>query len=295
MWKLNTKIFKYTAIVLVLGVFLGAGYFMVFYKNFGDPRVALEASTDFTYTQAFLQNNSAEKPVLSTAEVPAVKIPIIIYHSVRPHIPGESIMQDRFDITPELFEEQLIYLRDHKYTTISMDEVARDTKEGTTTPTQKPVALTFDDGLVNQYQYAFPLLKKYGMTATFYVYTNPINRGNKRYLSWDEVREMSTTGMTIGSHSLSHSLFKNSTPADIKKEISESKKVIEDNIKKPVTDFAQPFGYTSPEIETVIKEAGYTTARGIPWGTLHSSKDLFHLSGYFTSDNFKDFVRIVGK
>ena len=295
MWRFNAKILKYTAIILVIMGIFGVGYFMVVYKNFGGPRVALEANTDFTNLQALVQNRKEDVPVLSASEKPAVKIPIIIYHSVRPYIPGESIMQDRFDITPELFEQQLIYLRDHKYTTTSMDEVARAIKEGTTTPTQKPVALTFDDGLVNQYQYAFPLLKKYGMTATFYIYTNPINRGNKRYLSWDEVREMSTTGMTIGSHSLSHPLFKNSTPADIKKEISESKKVIEDNIKKPVTDFAQPFGYTSPEIETDIKEAGYTTARGILWGTLHSPKDIFHLSGYFTSDNFKDFVHTVNQ
>jgi len=299
---INMKMLKYAIGILFTLVLLGGIYVMIVYKTFGGPIVALTANTDFTYLESFFEKENTRMPLYATSTAGAIststiahaiKIPIVIYHSVHPYIHGESIMQDRFDITPELFEEQLIYLRDHGYTTVSLDDLARDMKQGTTTTNLKPVALTFDDGLENQHTYAFPLLKKYGMIATFYVYTNPIDRKNKHYLSWDQLREMSSAGMTIGSHSLSHPLFKNSTPLEIQKELTQSKATIERELGKPALHFAQPFGYTSPEIEQAIKEAGYVTARGVRWGTIHGEEDRYYLNGYFTSDNFKDFVRIV--
>lgn len=266
------------------------------YRTFGGPKVALAVNTDFNYLENFFQEEpEGEVIATSTPEVPAIKVPIIIYHSVRPYIPGESIIQDRWDITPELFEQQLIYLRDNGYTTISFDTLAADIKMGTTTPIMKPIALTFDDGWENQYKYAFPLLKKYHMVATFYVYTNPVNHTNAHFLSWDQLREMSVAGMTIGSHTLSHPFFKNSSSADIREEIFESKKVLEGELKKPILHFAQPFGYTSPKIEAFIKEAGYVSARGTHKGSMLTQSDLFDLRGYFTSDNFNDFVYILNR
>src|SRR5260221_187102 len=105
-------------------------------------------------------------------EVPArsaLKIPIFIYHSVRPVTPTDSDEVRSYEITPELFEQQLKYLQDNGYTTITLDQVAADLKNGITSPITKPVVLTFDDGWHNQYKYAFPLLKKYHMTGTFYI------------------------------------------------------------------------------------------------------------------------------
>lgn len=273
----------------ILFVFFGGLYFMVQYRTFGGPQTAIVLNADFNYFEHLAQDKPEKLPL----QIGEVKVPIIIYHSIRPHIAGESIMQDRFDITPELFEEQLLYLKNNGYTTISPDILAEDIKNGTTTPIIKPVMLTFDDGWENQYKYGFPLLKKYNMVATFYVYTKPIDANNKHYLSWDQVIEMSNSGMIIGSHTLSHPLMKHSTPIDIRKEIFGSKKVLEDELKKPVLHFAQPFGYTNPEIEIFIKEAGYVTARGTTRATHHSGSDIFHLGGYFISDKFSDFIYII--
>ena len=133
------------------------------------------------------------------------------------------------------------------------------------------------------------------MIATFYVYSNPIDKKRPSYLSWDQLREMSAAGMIIGSHTLSHPLFRNLTVPEIKNEIVKSKKVIESEIGKPVLTFAQPFGYSSPGIEALIKEAGYKTARGTFKGVYHSQADLYNLQGYFTSDNFNDFVYILSR
>ncbi len=277
-------------VVALFLVFSGGVYFLVQYRGIGGPRLAHAMNSEFNYFEQMFQNEP-EKPPLPHA----IKTPIFIYHSVRPYIQGESVMQDRFDITPELFEEQLVYLKDHGFTPITPDALVTDIKMSTTTPVANPVLLTFDDGWENQYKYAFPLLKKYHMVATFYVYTKPIDAKNVHYISWDQLKEMDAAGMTIGSHTLSHPLLKHSTPAEVKKEIFESKKVLEEELGKSVLHFAQPFGFTSPEIETQIQEAGYATARGTTKGVYHAVDSIFHLNGYFISDKFSDFVYVLNQ
>lgn len=288
-------VLKIVIVAIVSTVLVGAGYTMTEYRSFGGARFTRVINSDFSYLENFFQYQREETLAPQTKEVPMVKVPIIIYHSVRPYIQGESILQDRFDVTPEFFEQQLVYLRDNGYTTIGPDELAANIKQGTTTLSRKPVMLTFDDGWENQYKYAFPLLKKYKMKATFYVYTKPIDAHRTSYLSWDQLREMDAAGMIIGSHTLSHALLKHSSSADIHNEIFESKKILERELEKPILNFAQPFGYSTPEIEAAIKDAGYATGRGTHKGVLHSSTDLFNLQGYFVSDNFKDFVYILNR
>ena len=222
----------------------------------------------------------------------ALKIPIFIYHSVRAHIPNESQLQDAYDITPELLERQLAYLQINGYTAITLDQLATDLETGTTSPIAKPVVLTFDDGWQNQYKNAFPLLKKYHMTATFYVFTNPIGK-KPHFLTWDELREMDKAGMTIGDHTLSHPYFRTLPPEEIKIEATESKKILESELGKPVLHFASPFGSTNPQIQQTLKDAGYKTARTTYKGIYHARTDLLKLRGILVSDNFEDFVRAL--
>lgn len=290
---MNFKIPKPSILIpIVLASFFGI-YFLFQNVTLEGPRVALAANTETNYFEDFFRK---EPETISLVEASStVKVPIIIYHSIRPYIPGESALQDRFDVTPELFEQQLVYLRDNGYTPVSIDMLISFTKTGTTTPVKKPVVLTFDDGWENQYTYAFPLLKKYQMVGVFYVYTNPVDKGAVHFLSWNQIKEMSAAGMVIGSHTLTHPYLKELSLDEARKEIFESKKNLETELGKPVLAFAQPFGGTSPEIEALAKEAGYVTARGTVEGVLHSRNDLFNLHGYFVSDNFNDFVNILNQ
>ena len=244
----------------------------------------------FSYFEKSLQNLPENKIVHS-----ALKIPIFIYHSVRPYINGESQIQDDFDVTPELLERQLSYLKDNGYATITLDQFVADIENGTTGKINKPVMLTFDDGWRNQYKYAFPLLKKYGLKATFYVYTNPIDHHKEHFLTWDEIKEMDEAGMTIGSHTVTHPYLSNLPQEALRREIALSKQILEKELGKPVLHFASPFGYIDPQIMQIVKDARYKTARTTYKGIYHTKDDLLQLRGILVGDNFNDFVKVLNR
>jgi len=104
----------------------------------------------------------------ATSSIRSLRIPIMVYHSVRPYIPDESAYQDAYDVTPELLEQELQYLYKHGYQTVTFAAVSEYFEHGPSLP-KKPVILSFDDGWRNQYVYAFPLLQKYGAKGTFFI------------------------------------------------------------------------------------------------------------------------------
>jgi len=217
----------------------------------------------------------------------ALKIPIFIYHSVRPIGLNDSQELKDYEISPALFEQQLKYLQDNKYTTISLDQVAADLKNGNTLPVLKSVVLTFDDGWQNQYTYVFPLLLKYHMIATFYVYTNSI--GTSHFLSWDEIKEMSAAGMLFASHSVSHPYFKSLPLSQVVTEATASKKILEQHLGKPILNFASPFGYTNADIIAILKAAGYATARTTYKGVYQDNP--LRLRGILVTDSLDYFIQ----
>lgn len=230
-------------------------------------------------------------PIVATTTPGSVRVPILIYHTVHPTHSGETLAQIRYNVTPQVFEKQLMYLQDRGYTTISLDQLVSDIQTGTTT-VAKPVVLTFDDGWVDQYTTVLPLLKKYGDSAIFYVYTNPISK-DKRFMTWDEVRALHEAGMTIGSHTLSHPYLSKLTPDQLRREVVDSKHVLEERLGIEVKDFASPFGYSNDAVVALLNEAGYATGRTTYKGTTHSENDVLKLTGYFAPQTMHDFEWIL--
>jgi peptidoglycan/xylan/chitin deacetylase (PgdA/CDA1 family) len=211
---------------------------------------------------------------------------------VRPHIKGESKEQDRYDITPELLMKQLQYLKANGYTTISFDTLADYFDTGKTLPV-KPVILSFDDSWRNQYQNAFPLLVQEKMSATFFVFTNSLNR--KNHLTWNETREMKAAGMEIGSHTKFHPyLDQVASVALLDNEVIGSKKILEESIGT-TTAFAYPFGEHSTSSVNEVKRAGYRVARTILGGNMQSEGEKYTLRGFIVSDDLAEFIRTIEK
>lgn len=227
-------------------------------------------------------------PVLPPEDV---RVPILVYHSVRPHLKKESAYQEIYDVTPELFRRHLEYLKQSGYTAISFSELADYFDDGAPLP-EKPVILTFDDGWKNQYEYAFPLLKEFQTTATFFIFTNAVNRGN--HLTWEQIHEMNDAGISIEAHTKTHPYLKKITdPEELSREIGGSKKIIEDELGMTVTSLAYPFGQYDDTSINETKNAGLRTARSLREGTMQSESERYVLRASLATDDFEAFKRFV--
>lgn len=201
---------------------------------------------------------SSTKPTIDV--LTQERLPILVYHIVRPSYPSDSDEVKKFAITPELFDEQLTYLDSAGYTVIPLQSLENHLLRGTPLP-PKPIVITFDDGWSDQYTYALPVLEKHKLTATFFVFSNAI--GRKGFFTWGELKNMMAKGMTIGSHSVTHPyLTKISNDTELEREIVHSKEVLEEKLGTPITEFAYPFGQYDTRALALVKKAGYVSARG---------------------------------
>lgn len=251
-----------------------------------------------SYSLNFFQltKAAAEKSMATVAETlpekpEYINVPILVYHSVRPHIPGESSYQETYDITPELLQKQLAYIQESRYTVVSLDALADYFDTGAALP-EKPVILTFDDGWENQYEYAFPLLKNFHDTATFFIFTNAVNRGH--HITWGQLHEMHDAGMSIEAHTKTHPYLQKITdPKELEREIAGSKKILEEELGVKIISFAYPFGqYNNTTVEEV-KNSGFRVARSLRGETMQSKNERYALRASLATDNFEDFKRFL--
>jgi len=251
-----------------------------------------------TFLRSNHRRREAERPRSYTPPPPAptprpktVYVPILVYHLVRPARKTDPPSVRKYNVVPELFAEELKYLKEHGYTTITFDRLAACLRRGAPLPAQ-PVIICFDDGWENQYRYALPLLRQYRFVATFFIY--PLAIGKKNYLSWDQVNEIAAAGMPIGSHSLTHPYLDRMTDEKkLRAEIFTSKRLLEEKTGRPVTAFAYPFGRYNPQVRALVKAAGYTTARTIRWGAYHTEADLLTLRAYLVPNDFTGFLTVL--
>ena len=181
--------------------------------------------------------------------------PILEYHMVR----SEQVEPDEiaYNVSPEEFREQLAYLKEEGYTTISLLDYMKARKGKLTLP-EKPIVLTFDDGYDDNYYEMLPILEEFGMKATVYMITNKI--GQPKYLTWDELRDMQRRGIEIGSHTANHLPLTILTPEDRHDEVYLSKLLMEWNGIKTVFTFSYPNGAYDETMPTLLQETEYLTA-----------------------------------
>lgn len=262
------------------------------------PYKEYNLSLNFSFLSRHLEEINVERQIQQEAakESPKPedeKIPILVYHSIKSIGLLEPKFKSQFSVPPGIFEKELQYLQDNKYSVISFGALVDHLLENTPLPS-KPVVITFDDGWETQYAYAFPLLIKYKDTATFFVYTNAI--GQKNFMTWQQIKNLDTAGMTIGSHTKSHPyLAKILNKQKLTEEIAGSKKIIEEKLGEKVDFFAYPFGHYNDQVIAVVKEAGYKAARSFYRGAYNTKEDLFTLKVISANNNFDKFVENLAK
>jgi peptidoglycan/xylan/chitin deacetylase (PgdA/CDA1 family) len=198
-----------------------------------------------------------------------VQVPILMYHYISDPPTGADEVRRDLSLPGPDFELQLRYLVNEGYQSVTMQDLVTHIQRGTPLP-EKPIVLTFDDGYKDAFTVALPLLKKYGFTGTFFIFTKPIDEENREYLTWQEVELMSSAGMEIGSHSYSHPDLRKLSDEALATEIVDSKKEIEAHTQKPVLFFCYPSGAHDARVVQAVDDAGYWAAVTTQQGDVHS-------------------------
>jgi peptidoglycan/xylan/chitin deacetylase (PgdA/CDA1 family) len=111
-------------------------------------------------------------------------------------------------------------------------------------------------------------------------------------LTWSHLREMHRMGMTIGAHTVTHPNLPSAGAADARREISESRARLERELDTPVTMFSYPNGgaerYLTPEIVTMVREAGYEAATTSRNGVAGYGSDVFALERVQVPERVED-------
>ena len=269
----SMKNLLFIILILIILIAIG-GVFWFWWQRDGVKSENGTAVSGATPSTASRQHSSATEtlPLSSTiepvlgyqkpAENAIIKFPIFNYHHIRPmpSVASSTISDRAFTVSPEGLEAHLRYFKDNGYQVVSVYNLLDYFDTGRPLP-PKAVAITFDDGYHGQYKWAYPLLKKYGMPATFFIIVN--NVGQAGFLTWAQIKEMSEGGMVIGSHALSHPYLSALDDEQLRKEVVDSKSIIEEKIGRRVNLLSYPAGDYDERVIQFTKDAGYQAAMGV--------------------------------
>lgn len=201
-------------------------------------------------------------------------VPILMYHHLADLPSNASELNLTWTVAPKNFDAQMSWLAEHNFHTISMRQLVAYLKQRQPLPS-KPIVISFDDGWEEQYVVAYPILRQYNLSGTFFVYTNPID--HKLFLTWAQLQEMTAAGMDIQAHTLTHPHLRTLAPDAAFKEIADSKAILEKRLNKPVTAFAYPFGEYNAAVIDLVKRAGFDSAVTLAAGYKQRADELFTL------------------
>ena len=206
-----------------------------------------------------------------------VPVPILMYHSIL----KDPKLQGQYILSPDELERDMIYLKEHGYTTVFVSELADAVLEGAPLP-EKPVVLSFDDGYLNNLTYVLPLLEKHDMKAVISVvgsYSQTFSDSDDHspaysHLTWDDINQLAASGrVEIGNHT--YDMHRQTPRKGAKKlqgesgthyrqalldDIGKLQQVLKEKCGFAPTTFAYPYGYISDDAESVLAEMGFTAA-----------------------------------
>jgi peptidoglycan/xylan/chitin deacetylase (PgdA/CDA1 family) len=127
-------------------------------------------------------------------------VPVLMFHHVSP------TARNFIAITPTVFDRDMKWLSSNGYHAVSIAQLTDFVQTGKRLPA-KPVLITFDDGRMNQYTYAVPILRRYGFTATFFVVKKWVVSSSSSFMHTAELRKLAADGFDIESHSANHTML----------------------------------------------------------------------------------------
>ncbi len=191
--------------------------------------------------------------------------PILMYHAFGR--PGEP--SSRFILSARRFARQMAWLKWRGYHVLNLDEFLCHRREHRLLPARS-VIITMDDGYADNYAVAYPILRRYGFSATIFLvsdYVEDVNRWDAQgplvkrpLMTWGDIREMLHGGMTFGAHTRTHPRLPSVTPDRAKDEIEGSRAALERELGAPVQLFCYPHGKYDATSRSIVQQAGFRGA-----------------------------------
>lgn len=195
------------------------------------------------------------------------EVPVLMYHYVRDVERSEDDLGWRLSVSPKLFEEHLAELFERGYESVK----SADLVDGLVP--EKSVVLSFDDGTVDFYETAWPLLKQYGFGASIAIVSDFVGRDG--YMSREQIEELIEEGVEVLGHSATHKDLRGGVNLEV--EILESKRDLEEMFGVDIVGFVYPSGKYNEDVLKAVKEAGYNVAFTVKEGVANLSDGLLEL------------------
>lgn len=203
-----------------------------------------------------------------------VRVPILMYHYVSDPPEGADKYRVDLSVSPANFRAQLQYLADNGFTTIDLYELSLAITGKRSLP-PKPVILTFDDGYLDQYTNAFPMLQEFGFTGTFFIVTEFVDAANPAYMSWEMIEEMAAAGMHMEPHSRTHADLSEQPRDVLIWQILGSQETLAAHIGYTPRFFCYPGGRYDEDTIAILEELDFWGAVVTAGGKWHGFNDRY--------------------
>jgi peptidoglycan/xylan/chitin deacetylase (PgdA/CDA1 family) len=242
--------------------------------------------------------SAGEKLTYKKELPPVVCVPIFLYHRFG------SVIADSMTVSTNVFESNLKYLKDNGYSVIPLRQLVNYYLRKGPPPPPRSVVITADDGHKSVYTDMFPLVKKYHIPVTLFLYPSSISNASYA-MTWNQLREMKKTGLfDFQSHSYWHPNFKKDKKrlkqAEYERfvdmQFKKSKEKLEKELDVKVDMLAWPFGIYDDELIRKAYDAGYVAAFTLKRRHSSISDNIMALPRYLMTDadREKAFERILG-
>ena len=230
------------------------------------PTVTPSPTATFTPTET-------ATPTWAVSGPGTIVCPILLYHHVAPAPENATSAAKIYYVPADEFEAELKALHDWGYQTISTLQLQQAILSGAALP-EHSLIISFDDGNLDIYQNAFPLMQKYGFTGVVYIIADTLQSAG--YMNADQLKTLAAAGWEIGSHSLTHHDLR-ADPSVLQAEIAGSRQTLEQAVGVQVRSFAYPYGLTDAGVTRRVEQDGYLTGMGLGGGWNQGLYDLYYL------------------
>lgn len=196
-------------------------------------------------------------------------VPVLNYHQVNDE------KHSALTLHVDQFREQMEYLHNQGYNTITLAQLYDYLENGTELP-NKPIVIIFDDGYVDNYKNVLPILKEYNMKATLFMISDAANTPG--FVSTEQMHQMEAGGFDIQGHTNHHKILTKIAPTELPDALLGGKTSLEGILGEPIEYLAYPGGFNDMLVQYVTKQSGYKMAFTVQPGTVQPGDNLYALN-----------------